>query len=333
MIDFNHRGTEDTEKDLIGALLSHNYNGNHMLSKFGYFILTMLLILTLTFVLMKLIPGDPFTNEKALPKEIHEALREHYGLNDPWYVQYVRYINSVLRWDLGPSFEYSDRTVNEIIGSSFRVSFVLGVEALAIALIVGVFLGVMAGLYYGEWQDRAFVVAVTFGISVPSFILATLLQYVLALKLGWFPVARWGTVWQSILPAISLAAMPLAFVARLTRANMIEVLRQDYIKTAKAKGLPTYRVVWKHCLKNALTPLLPYFGQLTANILVGSFVIEKIFGIPGLGQWFVNSVSNRDYPVIMGVTIFYGFILLGFLLLADLLYMMLDPRVKLKKGS
>lgn len=290
----------------------------------------MFLLVTLTFVLMKAIPGDPFTNEKALPKEIHEALRDHYGLNAPWPEQYMKYLKSVLQWDLGPSFEHANRSVNEIITTSFPISFVLGIEALFLALSIGIFFGALTALYHNRWQDRAFIVIVTVGISVPSFILATVLQYGLALKLGWFPVARWGTIWQSILPAISLAAMPMAFVARLTRANMIEVLKQDYIKTAQAKGLPTYRIVWKHCFKNALTPLLPYFGQLTANILIGSFVIEKIFGIPGLGQWFVTSVSNRDYPVIMGVTVFYGFILLGFLLLADILYMTLDPRIKKK---
>jgi oligopeptide transport system permease protein len=290
-------------------------------------LITLLVIVSATFFLMKAIPGDPFSEEKAVPKEILEALYEHYGLNDPWYVQYGRYIYSILEWDLGPSFKYKSRTVNEIIADGFPVSLMLGAEALLIALAVGLTLGTVAALRHNRWQDHTAMLIAILGISVPSFILASLLQYVFALKLGLLPVARWGSFQQSILPAISLAALPTAFIARLTRSNMLEVLELDYIKTARSKGIPEWRVIVRHGLRNALLPVISYLGQLTVNILVGSFIIEKIFGIPGLGQWFVNSVINRDYTVIMGITVFYSAILLIAIFFVDLLYALLDPRI------
>ena len=290
-------------------------------------LISIFIVVSLTFVLMKTIPGDPFSDEKALPEEIHNALLKHYGLKDPWYQQYIKYIKSIVTWDLGPSFTDNARTVNEIIKQGFSISVVLGLEAFSIALAFGVALGVAAAIHRGTRDDYLTMIFATIGISVPSFILATLLQYILAFKLGWLPVARWGSFSQSILPAISLAAMPMGFIARLVRSNMIDVLQQDYIKTARSKGLPQRYVLFHHCLRNALCPLLPYLGQLMTNILVGSFVIESIFGIPGLGQWFVNSVNNRDYPVIMGTTVFYSLILLTTLFFADILYSRLDPRI------
>ncbi len=295
--------------------------------KLLYILLTLFLVVSLTFLLMKVIPGDPFTDEKALPEEIHKALRKHYGFDDPLYEQYGRYLLSAFTFNFGPSLKYQDRTVNTIIRESFPVSAILGLEALLLALSLGISLGVLAALYQHKWQDHVFLFIASLGISIPSFILAALLQYTLAMQLGLFPVARWGTFAQSILPALSLAAMPIAYIARLVRSNMIEVLKSDYIKMARSKGLSKTHIVFKHALKNALSPLIPYFGQLTANILLGSFVIEKIFGIPGLGQWFVNSVNNRDYTLVMGVTLFYSFILLSLLLIADIIQSFLDPRL------
>ena len=306
-----------------GYILSRYY-----LRKFGYMAATLWLIITITFFMMKVIPGDPFTQEKAIPPEILKALYEHYGLNDPWYTQYGRYLMSVLQWDLGPSFKYKARTVNEIINSGFPVSALLGLEALILAVGAGVGLGTVAALKQNRWQDYfAMLIAVT-GISVPSFIIATILQYFFSLKLGWFPVARWGTFSQSVLPAISLAAFPTAFIARLTRSNMIEVLQQDYIKMARAKGLSESTVMLRHALRNALLPVVTFLGQLTVNILVGSFIIEHIFGIPGLGRSLVTSVTNRDYTVIMGVTVFYSAILLIMIFIVDVIYGVMDPRLR-----
>jgi len=305
----------------------------YILKRFLANVLALWVIITITFFLMKAIPGDPFTEEKALPKEILESLYEHYKLNDPWYIQYGNYLKSILTWNLGPSFKYKSRTVNDIINSGFPISAILGLEAMVIAISMGVLLGTIAALKQNRWQDYgAMVIAVT-GISVPSFVMAAFLQYLLAIKLDLFPVARWGTIQQSILPAISLAALPTAFIARLTRANMIEVLSMDYIKTARSKGLGDWVVVMKHGLRNAALPVVTYLGMLTANILTGSFIIEKIFGIPGLGQWFINSITNRDYTVIMGLTVFYSIILLVAIFLVDIAYGWIDPRIKLEKDK
>jgi len=282
---------------------------------------------------MKAIPGDPFTQEKALPKEILASLYEHYKLNDPLYVQYGNYLKSIVKFDLGPSFKYRGRSVNDIIKNGFPISAILGLEALAIALGVGLFLGCVGALWQNQWQDWLAMLIAVIGISVPSFIMASFLQYIFAIKLDWFPVARWGHFSQSVLPAISLAALPCAFIARLVRSSMTEVLSMDYIKTARAKGVSQPLVIARHAIKNSILPVVSYLGVLVANILTGSFVIEKIFGIPGLGGWFINSVTNRDYTVIMGITVFYSIILLSTIFFVDLLYSCIDPRIKLVKRT
>lgn len=292
-------------------------------------LLALFCIITITFLLMKVIPGDPFTQEKALPQEVLDALYTHYKLDEPWWTQYGHYIKSIITWDLGPSFKYRGRTVNDIIASGFPVSALLGIEALVIALCAGITLGTLAALKQNKWQDYCCMIVAVIGISVPSFILAAFLQYFLAIKLDLFPVARWGTFAQTVLPALSLAALPTAFIARLTRTNMLEVLSMDYIKTARSKGLSSVSVILHHALRNSLLPVASYLGVLTANILTGSFIIEKVFGIPGLGQWFINSVSNRDYTVIMGLTVFYSVILLSVIFFVDILYSRIDPRIKL----
>jgi oligopeptide transport system permease protein len=290
--------------------------------------LTLFFVVTLTFILMKTIPGDPFTDEKALPPEVHLALRKHYGLEDPLFTQYIIYLQSALKGDLGPSLKYQERTVNEIIAESFPVSAILGLEAVFIAMSMGILLGVFAAIKHNTWQEHLMMLVASIGISLPSFILAVLLQYFLAMKLGVFPVARWGTFSQSVLPALSLAIMPTAYITRLVRSNMLEILSSEYIKTAHSKGLSKTRIIFKHALKNSLSPIMPYFGQLCANILLGSFIIEKIFAIPGLGQWFVTSINNRDYTMIFGTTLFYSSILLILMFVADIIQGLLDPRVK-----
>ena len=278
---------------------------------------------------MKSIPGDPFSEEQSLRKDMHEALQNQYGLNRPWTVQYLDYLDNLLHGNLGVSFKYPGRSINSIIQEGFPVSAWLGMQAFLIALIFGVVLGTVAALKPRTWEENLILLSTTCGIAIPSFILAALLQYAFAIYFPLFPLARWGSLSQTLLPSFALAAAPMAFITRLTRSGILEVLRTDYIKLARAKGLPTYFWLWKHALRNALLPVLSYLGPLLANVLVGSFVIEKIFSIPGLGQWFVHSVANRDYPLIMGLTLFYSTILLGAVFLVDLLYGFWDPRIRL----
>ncbi|MFP3721656.1 ABC transporter permease [Niallia circulans] len=295
--------------------------------------LSLWLIITATFFFMRMAPGNPFTSEKKMPPAIEANLNAHYGLDQPWYVQYGEYLLRVVQWDFGPSFKYKSQTVNQLINEGFPVSLILGVEAIFIALAIGVTLGVIAALRHNKWQDYLAMIVAVLGISVPSFIMAAFLQYIFAMKLGVFPVARWGTFMQSVLPAIALAAGPTAFIARLTRSSMLEVLSNDYIKTAKAKGISGFNITVKHAIRNAILPVVSYMGPLSAGIVTGSFVIEKIFGIPGLGSQFVKSINNRDYTAIMGVTVFYSIILLVSVLLVDLLYGLIDPRIKLSGGK
>lgn len=303
---------------------------SYVLRKFVSMAITLFVIISATFFLMKSLPGDPFMEEKAIPKEILQSLYRHYELDKPISTQYFKYIRSILKWDLGPSFKYKSRTVNEIINESFPVSMTLGLESLSISILFGVFLGSLAALKQNQCLDRFAMLFAVIGISAPSFILATFLQYIFSLKLKIFPVARWESFSHSILPAISLSMLPTAFIARLTRSNMLEVLQQDYIKTARAKGLPEWLVLFRHAIRNAILPVISYLSLLMANIFSGSFVVEKIFGIPGLGQWFIISIQNRDYTVIMGTTVFYSVILLFSVFIVDVIYGFLDPRIKFK---
>ncbi|MGD6875379.1 ABC transporter permease [Bacillus infantis] len=298
-----------------------------------YMIVSLWLIITATFFFMRIAPGNPFTSEKQLPPEIEANLNAHYGLDQPWYVQYGEYLLRILKWDFGPSFKYKSQTVNDLISDGFPVSLMLGIEAILIAVSIGVVLGVIAALKHNKWQDYTAMIVAVMGISVPSFIMATFLQYFLAIKLGVFPVARWESFMHTILPALALAASPMAFIARLTRSSMLEVLANDYIKTAKSKGLSQGVITIKHTIRNAMLPVVSYMGPLSAGIITGSFVIEKIFGIPGLGSHFVLSIANRDYTVIMGVTVFYSVILLVSILLVDIAYGLIDPRIKLAGGK
>lgn len=294
------------------------------------FVLSLFIVTTATFFLMHAIPGDPFTQDKAMPEEILKAMYQHYGLDRPLFFQYLSYLKGLAIGDLGPSFKYQGRTVNEIIAQGFPVSLTLGLEALFISIGAGISIGAIAAWKYQRWQDHLMMLVAILGLSIPSFIFATFLQYLLAMKLDLFPIARWGSFSHTILPAISLAVLPTACIARLTRSNMIEVFQYDYIQTAKAKGLNSATIITRHVLRNALLPVITFLGPLTASILTGSFAIEKIFGIPGLGQWFVVSIANRDYTVIMGTTIFYSAILMFCVFVVDLLYCMIDPRIKLQ---
>ncbi len=303
----------------------------YLLRKLRNIGVTLFLIVSATFFLMKAVPGDPFSQEQSMPKEIIESLHQYYGLDAPWYIQYAKYLKSILFFNLGPSYKYQERTVNGIICEGFPISLVLGLEALSLAIFIGLTLGTLAALRQGKFEDYAILFFSTLCLSLPSFILATSLQYFFAYKLGLFPIARWGTFLHSVLPAISLATAPCAFILRLSRASMIEVLHQDFIKTAQSKGLKQHRMVIFHIWKNAILPIVSYLGPLTVNVVTGSFVVEKIFGVPGLGQWFVSSVINRDYTVIMGLTVFYSTILLIALFIVDILYGLIDPRITSSK--
>jgi oligopeptide transport system permease protein len=300
----------------------------YILRRLASILLTLFVIVTITFFLMRIAPGNPFTSEKRLPPEIEANLNAHYGLDQPWYKQYAQYLVKVATWDFGPSFKYKGQTVNDLIADGFPVSLYLGLEALFIAVFFGILLGVFAAVRQNSWVDYSSMSLAVIGISVPSFIMAAVLQYIFAIKLEWFPIATWASFKHTILPSVALAMMPLAYIARLTRSTMLEVLNNDYIKTAKSKGFSERVIVYRHALRNSLLPVISYLGPLTANIITGSFVIEKIFGIPGLGAHFVQSITNRDYTVIMGVTTFYSIILLLAVLLVDIVYGLIDPRIK-----
>lgn len=286
------------------------------------------LVITATFCIMHAVPGGPFASEKPVPPAVLENLNRRYHLDDPLWKQYTDYLVNVAQGDLGPSFKY-DRTVNEIIWSTFPVSATLGALAVGFALVVGLFLGIIAALKQNQWPDYAAMILATFNFSVPSFILSGLLMYFFAFHWRLLPPAMWGSWQQAVLPSLALSALPTAFIARLMRSSMLEVLQQDYIKTARAKGLPERVIVMRHAIRNAITPVVTYLGPLIAGVFTGSFVVEYIFAIPGLGQFLVISVTNRDYTLIMGTTIFYSAFLMLMNLLVDLCYSRIDPRVRL----
>ena len=302
-----------------------NYLGKRLINS----IIVLWIVMTVTFLLMHAIPGGPFTAEKNLPPAVQANIEARYKLNDPLSTQYMDYVENILHGDLGPSFKYVGRSVNDIIGESFPVSFELGMEAILISLLLGIPAGVLAAYRRNNWQDRTVNLLTTIGIAVPGFVLAALMVEIFAMKLGLLPAAMWIDWKSRILPAFALAAMPMAFITRLTRSSMLEVLGQDYIKTAKAKGLGTSYILFKHALPNALIPVVTYVGPMVASILTGSFVIETIFAIPGLGSYFVTSIYNRDYTVILGVTIFYSAIIILMNMLVDIIYPMLDPRINI----
>lgn len=309
----------------MGGMLLLRYT----LGRFMSMLLVIFIIISATFLLMHSIPGGPFTGEKSLPPAVLQNIMERYHLNDPLWKQYTDYIMNVIQGDFGPSFKYEDRTVNQIISDGLPVSAVLGLCAASVALLIGIPAGIIAALRQNKWPDHLVMFGATIGISVPNFITATLLIYVFALKLNLLPAAMWGEPAQAIMPAIALAALPTAVIARLTRSSMLEVMSQDYIRTAKAKGLTTFTIIWRHALKNALMPVITYLGPMIAFILLGSFVIESIFAIPGLGRYFVMSIYNRDYTVILGITIFDAVMLVFLNFLVDIIYVLLDPRIKL----
>jgi len=296
-------------------------------------IIVLWLIATLTFFLAHAMPGGPFTRDKALPEPILNNLNARYHLDDPITKQYVDYMGNLLRGDFGPSFRYPTETVNDLIARGFPISATIGIFALIFALVLGIPAGMISALNHNKWQDGLSLIVTTILISVPNFIIATLLMYVFAYKLRWVPAALWGTPKQAILPIIALGAYPLAFITKLMRSSTLEILGQDCIRTSKAKGMPKKIIIFRHILRNSILPVLSIIGPITASVLVGGLVIEKIFAIPGLGQHLINGILNRDYTVIMGLTVFYSFMLVTAVLITDIIYSLVDPRVKLTGGD
>ena len=293
-------------------------------------LVTIFIVITATFFLMRLMQGGPFDGEKNLPPEIKASLEAKYGLDKSLGQQYVKYLKDLLHGDLGPSVKYKGRTVQEIIRYSFPSSAKLGGVAIVISLVFGILLGILAALKYGRWPDSLCMVLATLGVTVPGFVIATLLMYVFGVKLRVVQITGLND-WKSfILPSIALAGYSIAFISRLTRSKLLEVLKSDYIRTAKAKGVNGRNIIFKHALRNSLIPVITYLGPLIAGILTGSFVIEKIFAIPGLGREFVQTISNRDYTSILGVTIFYSTLLIMCNLIVDIMYVIIDPRIKLE---
>ena len=277
---------------------------------------------------MHAVPGDPFIGDRVIPEEVMKSLYAYYGLDQPLFVQYIKYLKGICSGDLGVSIVYHGRSVNQFIADGLPISALLGFQALCLAIPMGILLGTWAALKRAQWQDNAAMALSTLLISVPNFVLSSLLQYFLAVKLHLLPVARWGSFEHTILPTLALAALPTAFIARLTRSNMVETLQQDYIRTAIAKGLPPFRIAIRHGLRNALLPVISYLGPVIASILTGSFIVEKTFAIPGVGQWMIHSINGRDYPMIVGLTLFFSVFLMVFVFVIDLLYAWLDPRIR-----
>lgn len=304
---------------------------SYIIKRFFYSIITLWVVVTVTFFLSRAIPGGPFDQDKKLPPQVLENLKRKYHLDKPLSEQYGMYINNILHGDLGPSMKSEGRTVNDIIGYSFKASAKLGIVAVLFALIVGIYLGIVAALNQGKWQDGLCMVISTLGVTIPSFVMATLLIYIFSLKLNILPPIGFEGPKYYIMPAVALGGSAMAFIARLTRSRLLDVVRQDYIRTAKAKGLKRQVVIYKHALKNSLIPVVTYLGPLIAGVLTGSFVIETMFGIPGLGREFVTSISNRDYSTIMGVTIFFSAFLILCNFIVDILYVIIDPRIKLQE--
>ena len=294
-------------------------------------IMTILIIASLTFFLMLKIPGSPFDSDRTTNPTIQANLERYYSLDEPIYVQYFTYLKRIVTFDFGPSIKKPTETVNELLERGFPISFELGIVTIVVALISGITLGTIAALRHNGIIDYLAMTIAVIGISIPNFILATFFIQVFAVNLGWFPAATWQSVRHMVLPTLALATGPMAIIARLTRASMLEVLTQDYMKMARAKGLKPWRIVVRHALRNALMPVVTILGTMLAGILTGTFVIEKIFGIPGMGKYFVESINNRDYPLIMGTTVFYSAFLVFTLFLVDIVYGFLDPRIKLHK--
>jgi oligopeptide transport system permease protein len=282
----------------------------------------------ITFFLMHAVPGGPWDREKRLPEATIERLNSKYGLDQPIYIQYITWAGKFLQGDLGPSYKYTDRTVNDIVSDGFLTTLQLGLMAFLLSVIVGIPLGIFAALGHNRGPDYVATSISILGIATPSFVLSILLIVFFAVQLGWFPTGGWKGPQYWVLPTIALAGFPIAIIARYTRASMLEVTRKDYIRTAHSKGLPGQLVVSRHMIRNALIPVVTILGPTLAFLVTGSFVIERIFGIPGIGQYYITSISTRDYSLLMAMTMLYAFAVAFLNVIVDLLYAYIDPRIR-----
>ncbi len=295
-------------------------------------IVTIAAVITITFFVMQALPGSPFLTEKGMTEERLAALNKRYGLDKPLVVQWLKYLVNAFRFEFGISLKDSGRAVNSIIWEGFKVSAVNGLLAAFFAIIIGIFFGVIAAVYRGKWQDKVIMIVSTALVAVPSFVISALLFYWLCVKIDWFPVnfGLYNGAKKYVLPVITLSLYPMAYIVRLTRTSTLDALESDYIRTARAKGVSPMKVLFKHALRNSLTPVITYAGPMIAYILTGSLVVEKIFAIPGLGNKLINAITAMNYPMIMGATVFCSMLVVIFILISDILYKVVNPRVDLE---
>lgn len=314
---------------ILGGALMVKYIGQRIF----YMLITLFLIASMTFFLMKMIPGTPFKNQAKLTEAQLEIMLDKYNLDEPVPVQYVSYIGNLVKGDLGTSFQFGNTTVSELISNRIGASALLGFQALIFGTIIGTFLGIIGALRQNTWVDYGATFIAVLGKSIPSFVFAGLLQYYVGVKLGWFPVAFWKGPEYTVMPTIALAMFPIAISARFMRTEMIEVLGSDYITLAKAKGASYFEIAFKHALRNALIPVITVLGPLAVSLMTGSLVIEKIFAVPGIGEQFVKAITVNDYSVVMGTTLLFAFLFIVIILVVDILYGLIDPRIRLAGGK
>ena len=301
---------------------------HYLFRRLGGAVPTLFIITAASFFMMRLAPGGPFARERVVPPEVEANLMKAYHLDEPLWQQFVRYLNGLLHGDFGPSFKYKDFSVADLIFGGFPVSLQLGGIAIVLALGLGLTLGILAALRQNSWVDYSTMSVSMVGLAVPNFVVAPILTLVIGLQLQMLPVGGWGRPAHYVLPVIALCLPQIAAIARLTRASMIEVLSSNFVRTARAKGLPARLTITRHAIRAAILPVVSYLGPAIANIITGSVVVEQIFSIPGIGRYFVQASLNRDYTLVMGVTVFYGALIIVCNLIADLLYGVLDPKVR-----
>ena len=305
----------------------------HAATRFLGLVPTLLVLITIACILIRMAPGGPFDSEKVLPPEIRANLEAKYHLDEPLLQQYFRYLGQLVSGDFGPSFQYKDRSVNELIARGFPISATIGGLAMVLAFFVGTAIGITAALRQNSFADYSLMGVAMLGLSIPNFVIAPLLILALAIYGGWLPASGWDWSWQRmVMPVVTLGLPAIAYIARLTRGSMIEILHSNYIRTARAKGLPERVVIARHALKPALLPVISYMGPATAAMIAGSVVIERIYNIPGLGSYFVQGALNRDYTLVMGVVVFYGMVIIVLNFIVDLLYAWLNPRIRYDEG-
>jgi len=303
---------------------------NYVIKRIAYAFLTIFLISVLTFSVMNMIPGGPFLSEKAVSPTTLAAMNVKYGLDKPLPIQFINYMGNLLHGDFGLSIKQMGRSANDIISSTFPVSARLGGISIFLALVFGIIMGSVAALNRGKWLDSLLMIISTLGIAVPAFVVATFLMITFGVKLHWLPTMGLNSPIHYILPVATLMFYPMAYITRLMRSSMLDTLNQDYIRTARSKGVSKFMTLFKHAMRNAIIPVLTYVGPLLAYTVTGSFVVEKIFNIPGLGREFINCITGRDYPMVMGTTIFLAVLLVFMNVIVDICYKLIDPRIKLK---